>query len=660
MAQKIKQKHSTPKKTKTSPVQQKVELFDKMEKFFTRHSQACLYLCLAVALLFSLLLFNVRITDSSDDALYIEAGYRYAKSFFNYYYTSTAPLYCMFLAIPIAIFGVNLILLKMFSIVFFLLGIFLYFRAFRGRIENIVLLPALFLTALNSLFLFYAGQTFTEAFTLFMSGWFFCAFFKLDDATETGANIKENWGKFLLVGLSAYLLLLARNVAIVIPLIILIYFLFQKKWLTSLLSLCSFGLFYGLYKGIIEPLFWGHLNLKGQYAAQSNMMWLKNPYNPGLGTEDFNGLVTRFLENAKLYSTQLFNITGLKSEAVAPFNYTFVAILVAFALAALVFSIIRKNRRIWAVLLYVSAFLSATFVSLATSWAQPRLIMVYLPLIAIFVFYAFCALLRIKKIRWLQWTYPILIVLFLFVNIKKVIGETEKSLPVLEQNLAGDKYYGLTPDWINYFKASEWAADSLPKEKIIACRKAPMSFIYTGGRSFYGISSVPSTVPDSALKVSKFEHHFAATNPQGMFVRTYDSILPYMKGLAMTDKQTYYVFDIPDKTFDFFVSDMKLANNKTYFDTPQLLLDSLKTHDKSLVVYPDQMLDRLRKDSVTYIIDASLRADPNKKTENKITTITRWINFIQAQYPNTFEKIHQIGKDDEEPAMIYKINYPKE
>ena len=153
----------------------------------------------------------------------------------------------MFLAIPIAIFGVKLVLLKMFSIVFFVLGIFLYYRAFRGKIAYIVLFPALFLTALNSTFLFYAGRTYTEAFTLFMSGWFLCTLFKLDDVTETGANIKENWGKFLIFGLSAYLMLLARNVAIVIPVVALLYFLFQKKWLTSLLSLCSFGLFYGLY-----------------------------------------------------------------------------------------------------------------------------------------------------------------------------------------------------------------------------------------------------------------------------------------------------------------------------------------------------------------------------------------------------------------------------
>jgi hypothetical protein len=362
------------------------------------------------------------------------------------------------------------------------------------------------------------------------------------------------------------------------------------------------------------------------------------------------------LKKEKIYCTQLFDITGLKPETEA-YSYIFPAILIVFALAALIFSIIRKDKHIWAVLLYVSAFLALSFLSLATSWAQGRLIMIYLPLIAICVFYAFYALLRTKQLRWFQWTYPILILLPLLINVKNDLGAMAKTLPVLQRNLAGNKYYGFTPDWINYFKACEWAADSLPKNAIISCRKASMSFVYTNGRSFSGINSVPSTSPDSALHVSKFEYHFAATTPQGMFFRTYDSIQPYMKALVITDKQPYYVYDFPDKKFDFFVSDMKLANNKSYFDSPQTLLDSINT-EKSIVIYPDFLLDNLRKRNVSYIIDASLRTDPNRKTEQTISTIKRYMDYIRIKYPNTFERVHQIGKDDKEPAWVYKINYP--
>src|SRR5688572_3957424 len=53
---------------------------------------------------------------------------------------------------------------------------------------------------------------------------------------------------------------------------------------------------------------------------------------------------------------------------------------------------------------------------------------------------------------------------------------------------------------------SAWCRDSLPENSLVACRKAPMSFVYARGKHFFPIYSVISkdTVtnqsnPDSAL-----------------------------------------------------------------------------------------------------------------------------------------------------------------
>jgi hypothetical protein len=67
---------------------------------------------------------------------------------------------------------------------------------------------------------------------------------------------------------------------------------------------------------------------------------------------------------------------------------------------------------------------------------------------------------------------------------------------------------------------SEWAGTHLPDSALIACRKAPMSFIYGKGKSFYGIYSVPSTDPDTIVnrwKAAGVTHVIDAslrTNPQ--------------------------------------------------------------------------------------------------------------------------------------------------
>jgi hypothetical protein len=80
------------------------------------------------------------------------------------------------------------------------------------------------------------------------------------------------------------------------------------------------------------------------------------------------------------------------------------------------------------------------------------------------------------------------------------------NVPVIKKNLKGDKYYGYTPDWQNFLKCSEWCADSLPENSLVASRKAPMSFVYGNGKKFFPIYSVvhrdsvtKMSNPDSAL-----------------------------------------------------------------------------------------------------------------------------------------------------------------
>jgi hypothetical protein len=630
-----------------------LDVLDKMENWCSRHRAALLYTCLSAALLLSLLLFNAKITDGADDALYIEASYRYATGFFDYYYTFTAPLYCMFLALPVALFGLNLVVLKLFSVAFFVAGIYFLYAAFKNRIPNAVLFPALFLTALNSLFLFYASQTYTECFTLALTGVFFILFFKTDDVTEQGAALRANWRTFLCLGLAAFLLYMSRNVAAVIPVVMLAYFLFQKKYATAVYSLLSFLFFTLLYQQVIVPLCWGHLNLGSRFAGQGSMMWNKDAYNTGLGREDFGGMVQRFFENARIYFSQLFDITGLKSST-TPHSYLFAALIILLVAVGVAFAVRKNKKHVVAAAIYAATFLGASFISLHTSWAQHRLVMIYIPLIAVVVFYAFVALLKLKHARWLQWVYPAGLVVLLGINVTVDFKKVKENFPVLQHNLSGDKYYGFTPDWVNYFKMSEWAAATLPADEVVACRKASMSFVYTGGRSFKGITGVPSVAVDSALRDANFAHHFVGLVPDGMPQLLYDEIRPYMNALFISDNKMWHAYDLPYDMYQYFVA-MITPVNVAWYETPEAMLAAVKKDTRSYAVYPDRLLDALRSDSVGYVINASLRTNPKQKTNNVITTITRFMYFIEQKYPGTFQKIHQIGSDNGEPAMIYKV-----
>ena len=60
---------------------------------------------------------------------------------------------------------------------------------------------------------------------------------------------------------------------------------------------------------------------------------------------------------------------------------------------------------------------------------------------------------------------------------------------------------------------------------------------------------------------------------------------------------------------------------------------------------------------VEYAIAANLRANPNAKTERIINTVQRYLYIIEMKYPGIFTLQHQIGDNNNEPALLYRINY---
>jgi hypothetical protein len=641
-----KQKH---KRSKSYAPQAK-GLLDKLENHFAKRKLDYLLLCLLTALIFALLLFNINVSDGSDDSAYIEAGYRYATDFFSYYYTHSAPFYCMLLAAPIAIFGVNLLMLKLFSVLFFVLGIYFLYIALKNRIQYIILFPALLLTALNSQFLYYASQTFTEAFVLSLSGLFLLALFKLDDATQAVANLKKSWKKFLLLGFITFIFYLSRNVATIAIVVVFAYFMAYKKYLTALYSVCSFAFFWVLYEKVIFPAFWGHLNI-GSSTSQAGGLFLKNSYNPGEGYEDFWGMAARFFENAKVYSSQFFELIGIKSTT-TPHSYLFFVLLLIFAGISLGYAITKKQKYTVAIIAYAMAFLCVTFISLHTFWQQARLVMIYIPMIIVAVLYGVVMLLKTKPAKPLQWLYPAGIMLLLLVNISNTAGKVREHLPKLQKNIAGHKYYGMTPDWVNYFLMSEWAAKNLDKSKKVACRKSAMSFVYTG-RAFSGMYGVPSILPDSVLLPSRYKQRFLGITPKEAPEEAMRILYPYTVAIIVSDNGALYTYDVPEPLYA-----QIMRSNIPVYTKPEDIATILEATTKAYAVSPDELLKSLKDGNVSHVIDASLRTNPAQKTNSVISTVSRYMYFIQQKYPNTFRKIHQIGTDNNEPAMIYEIHYP--
>lgn len=504
---------STSTKTTISSLSNNKTVFEKIEIWGTNNEKKLLFLFLSLSLLFSFMLFNARISEAHDDALYLEGGWRYVNEFPDYFYTQNAPLYVLFLGLLTKLFGFKLLLFKLFNVVFSFFAVFFFFKTFYKRIPFAVFIPVMIFVSCNHLIQYYASMTFTEAFYLFLQSLFFFSFFKLYDALKHDANGTKHWKLWLQLGLFTFLIATCKSVAIVgVPALIL-FFVLEKQWKNAGFALGSFLIFKIIYELIVK-LIWGSQN---QFSGQSKILMLKDPYDQSQGNEDFAGFVGRFFDNCNLYlGKRFYELLGLREEFTKPIEtqlqadklqseYKYLAFFIVLALLIALFQVFKqKNKPLMFFSLFTGAELLLSFIILQARWDQPRIVLICMPIMLILMYQLFYN--SVKKSSMGQNIYIALAVILsgsvLISSFKRGIS----NVPIVKKNLAGNIYYGYTPDWQNFLKCSEWCADSLPQNTLVASRKAPMSFVYGKGKKFFPIYSVitkdsltQQSQPDSAL-----------------------------------------------------------------------------------------------------------------------------------------------------------------
>lgn len=145
-----------------------------------------------------------------------------------------------------------------------------------------------------------------------------------------------------------------------------------------------------------------------------------------------------------------------------------------------------------------------SFVILQARWDQPRIVLICMPIMLMLMYQLFYN--SVKTSGMGQSIYMVIIGIISISVILSSFKRGSENLPIVKKNLAGNIYYGYTPDWQNFLKCSEWCADSLSQNTLVASRKAPMSFVYGKGKKFFPIYSVitkdsltQQSQPDSAL-----------------------------------------------------------------------------------------------------------------------------------------------------------------
>lgn len=481
------------------------DVYTRLGKFFNDKK---VYIGLLIAGIFlSLINFNARISEAHDDSLYIEAAYRYVHEFPNYYYTANAPMYPMFLALLTVFFGTNLIVFKLFSVLFFIAGAFLYYKALDKKVPELLKYFVLTFLCFSHLIIYYSSQTFSEAFYMLIQATFFYFFLEYNwGKNSLTGDLKMDYKKWLMIGFLMMILTLAKNILVFGIAAIILFYIFNKDYRKALFAGVSFGIFKTLYE-IIKSLIWGDSAI--QYKSQMGILLNKDSYDASKGQEDLAGFIGRFTDNIGLYlGKRFYQLIGFMNEDAIVASYLLAFVVIGLTVYGL-YRAVKDKQMVIAFLVFFAGTISfGTFFVLQSKWDQARFIMVHMPAILLGISYGIYRFLEKS-----EFNQRIFIVILLIVSGSMFISSAKRgvvNIPVVSKNLKGDIYYGYTPDWENYLRLSEWCADSLPKTSLVACRKAPMSFVYGKGKHFYPIYSVIArdtttnqSNPDSALAIFK-------------------------------------------------------------------------------------------------------------------------------------------------------------
>jgi hypothetical protein len=489
-------KHIPPAKTQkpVKNVKSQTGVLTRLDNWLEARDKKIFFGLLFFSTLFSLLMFDSKVSIGGDDSGYIERAWAFLHNReFPYY---QGPGYPVFLSLFVRLFGLNVIVLKLSSVLCHFGFVWITYLTFRKRIPYSVLFALISFISFNSFIQYYSSQTYTETFFLFVQSICFYVFFKVIDAVNTSQpgfidGFRQNYIKWIQFGVAFTLLSISKSIAVVTIGSVVAYFLLNKKYREIVYALVAFLVVRMIYQVIVTSIFGPN------QSDQLEQLLRKEIYKPELGHEDFDGMITRFSKNFNLYFSvhlyRILNIRGTDSVKIFPGLANISAILM------LVFTFLsyKRNKFVFFSSVYVLVLCVGVFFGVQAGNTQDRLIIIAMPLLFLLLFYGMYELSKYADV--IQYALILFSCVMLLITIGKSTDRASHNSSALVKNLGGDIYYGYTDDWVNFLKMSKYCADSLPESAGILSRKPEMSFIYGKGRKFEGQYWVTTTNADSIL-----------------------------------------------------------------------------------------------------------------------------------------------------------------
>jgi hypothetical protein len=627
----------------------------KLDKWIEPRLNIVFNISLLLTIFFGAFLFELKISTGGDDSHYIEMANDFIKG--RSFPTWHGPLYPIFLSLPMLVLGVKVFALKIFSFIFIIAHLVFFYLAFKRNVSPFILALIMLIISVNSSILYFSSQTYSEAMYMFLQSLVIFLFVKTYQTfkDEEKFIFKIQAFPWFVLGFFIFLMSITRDIGIMVLAAVVLVLLTEKKLIASLVVIASYVAFFVPFK-LYKSIVW-HTGSQRPFSE----ILLKNFYNPADGYEDFSGMVVRIFENSRLYFSKHFMIAlGLHDPFSTEKSWLVTGIVILLFLISLYYAF-KKSKILLFVAVYLLAAVSATFFALQQSWDQMRMIIIYVPMLLLLLAWGIQQISERKGLAFLSVLLPFILVFIFFKTLGHSVEKVKINQKVLSKNLSGNMYYGFTPDWQNYLLMSRWVGDNIPDTVVVASRKPSMSFIYSHGRDFYGMYRFPSYEPGELVNGIKARIGDMLVIPNSDFDRSFPpavkmSFKQAAVGYVAEGNTIYGLYEMKEPmgsvlkkaTVDFKVSS---------FTTDSLLNRVKVSRQNCFAVSPDSLVNTLKRNKVSYIIVASLRANPNMNTGNIINNIQRYLFFVEQKYPGILSLVHQIGDDAGEPAWLYRVNY---
>ncbi|MGD1044801.1 MAG: glycosyltransferase family 39 protein [Bacteroidota bacterium] len=478
-------------------------LYDRLRRWFEQNTRRWLLIVLLIGLIASLLSFDVKPSVDGDDTSYVLSAMDIVHSG-QLPFGFRTPGYPIVLALFVWIFGVNLVLLKATSLIFFLGIIVSLYIVFRNRLQTMVMYPLLLLVAINPHMLKYSHQTFSEILFTLLLIW--TIHFML--LTNEKNSLRFAFFAAVFMMASFYI----RIIGITLAGVAVIFFIWQHRWK-------QLGIYFLTSIALYSPIKIHEWTSGVASFGQTTILMLKNPYNTTEGMETISGYIERFVNNIFNYLNYQFpSALGISMPQEASFadgrlipsTPAFFGVLISIIiLIGCITPIFSKSK---SPLVFLSGFILIYVVFLSVVLQSIFTGQRYLVPIIPFLFIG-----MLEGSRWIgnRWrnvkdreafsprakTFMLLVTFGLtFANTIGTKQAIEENIPILKANLNGNEFAGFTEDWVNYLKTSLWIKTNLPIQTTgIICRKPELFLLYAGNYPVYGTYKIDQTNPDSII-----------------------------------------------------------------------------------------------------------------------------------------------------------------